>query len=338
VNVASRRGGGTEIDTSWTHGATRPSRRRADVVPVKPAAWQAAADVGAPGTAVRETALISSPMHPVTPVGFRVLSEALAIAPRVTVVIPAMNEARNLPYVFATLPPWIDEVVLVDGQSSDNTVALARRLWPGIKVVTQTGRGKGDALLAGFAASTGEIIVTMDADGSTHGGEIVRFVAALVAGADFVKGSRFACGAGSTDITRVRRYGNRILSGLVNVLFGTRYTDLCYGYNAIWATHLDALALDCDGFEIETMMNIRAIAAGLRIHEVPSHELPRLHGASNLRVITDGWRIIKLIAREWALSRQAMPSRSGIDPDYAHPADLHLVQPGTAAIVENVSP
>ncbi len=261
----------------------------------------------------------------------------LAIAPRVSVVIPAMNEAANLPYVFATLPPWIDEVVLVDGRSSDDTVAVARRLWPAVKVVTQTGRGKGDALLAGFAASSGEIIVTMDADGSTHGGEIVRYVAALVAGADFAKGSRFACGAGSTDITRLRRYGNRLLSGLVNALFGTRYTDLCYGYNAIWASHLPALALDCDGFEVETMLNIRAIAAGLRIHEVPSQELPRVHGVSNLHVMRDGWRIISLIMREWVLSREARRSVAGLHPEYARPYDLHLLPLGFAAVAENVS-
>jgi glycosyltransferase involved in cell wall biosynthesis len=298
--------------------------------------WQVPAHIGTP-IAVSETPSDAHSMRPAAPAGFRAISEVLAIAPRVSVVIPAMNEAANLPYVFATLPPWIDEVVLVDGRSSDDTVAVARRLWPAVKVVTQTGRGKGDALLAGFAASSGEIIVAMDADGSTHGGEIVRYVAALVAGADFAKGSRFACGAGSTDITRLRRYGNRLLSGLVNVLFGTRYTDLCYGYNAIWAHHLPALALDCDGFEVETMLNIRAVAAGLRIHEVPSQELPRVHGASNLHVMRDGWRIISLIMREWVLSREARRSVAGVHPEYARPYDLHLLPLGSAAVAENVS-
>lgn len=92
--------------------------------------------------------------------------------------------------------------------------------------------------------------------------------------------------------------GNRILSTLVNILFGTRYTDLCYGYNAFWAQHLPKLALDCDGFEVETVMNVRAVKAGLRIQEIPSHEHSRLHGMSNLHVARDGWRIIKVIIRE----------------------------------------
>jgi hypothetical protein len=81
-------------------------------------------------------------------------------------------------------------------------------------------------------------------------------------------------------------------------LFGTQFTDLCYGFNAFWARHLDALDIDCVGFEVETQMNIRAAKAGLRIHEIPSHERCRMFGTSNLRAIRDGWRILKLIMRE----------------------------------------
>jgi len=237
--------------------------------------------------------------------GFQPVSDVLALAVTVSVIIPALNEARNLPHVFAVLPDWVTEVVLVDGRSTDDTVAVARRLRPDVRVVMQQGRGKGDALLAGFAASTGDIIVALDADGSTDAGEIARFVTALVAGADFVKGSRFACGGGSADLTRTRRLGNKALGALVNQLFGTRYTDLCYGYNAFWARHLDTLALDCAGFEVETLMNIRAAAAGLVVHEVPSFEHRRIHGVSNLRTIADGRRIAHVIIQEWLAHRRA---------------------------------
>jgi glycosyltransferase involved in cell wall biosynthesis len=188
--------------------------------------------------------------------------------------------------------------VLVDGHSTDDTVEVAQKLCPGIRIVHQEGRGKGDALQAGFAAAEGEIIVMMDADGSTDGAEIPRFVGALVTGADFAKGSRFASGGGTDDITFSRHLGNRILSGLVNWFFGTRYTDLCYGYNAFWAKHLSKLDLDCDGFEIETVMNVRAAKAGLAIQEIPSHEHLRLHGMSNLKVMRDGIRIGRFIVRE----------------------------------------
>ncbi len=235
--------------------------------------------------------------------GDRAIGTGVAGKPSVSVVIPAKNEARNLEHVFATIPDWVDEIVLVDGHSVDDTVAVAQELYPAIRIVHQQGRGKGDALQAGFAEAKGEIIVMMDADGSTDGGEIPRFVAALTTGADFAKGSRFASGGGTDDITFSRHFGNRVLRWLVNRLFGTRYTDLCYGYNAFWAKHLPKLDLDCDGFEVETVMNVRAARAGLVVHEIPSHEHLRLHGMSNLKVMRDGLRIAKFILRERFLER-----------------------------------
>lgn len=245
---------------------------------------------------------------------FWMIADGRLAAPTVSVVVPAKNEARNLSHVFASIPLWVDEVVLVDGHSTDDTVAEARRLLPEIRVVAQQGRGKGDALRAGFAAARSDIIVMIDADGSTDGAEIPRFVAALLAGADYVKGSRFASGGGSEDITRTRRVGNWVLSGLVNRLFGTRYTDLCYGYNAFWARHLPALNVDCEGFEVETVMNIRAARTGLRVHEVPSHEHTRVHGVSNLHIVKDGWRIAKVIVRE-RLSRRVRPESAISQPE-----------------------
>jgi glycosyltransferase involved in cell wall biosynthesis len=229
---------------------------------------------------------------------YRAIGHGVAIMPSVSVVIPAKNEARNLEHVFGTIPEWVDEIVLVDGHSVDDTVEVAQKLHPAVRIVHQLGRGKGDALKAGFMAAKGEIIVMMDADGSTDGREIPRFVAALTTGADFAKGSRFASGGGSDDITFSRHVGNRVLSGLVNIFFGTRYTDLCYGYNAFWAKNLSKLDLDCDGFEVETVMNVRAAKAGLAIQEIPSYEHLRIHGLSNLKVFRDGMRIIKFIFRE----------------------------------------
>ncbi|MFE7973286.1 glycosyltransferase family 2 protein [Streptomyces shenzhenensis] len=240
----------------------------------------------------------TSGQDPSKPGPYRPISSHLAIAPPVSVVIPAMNEAENLPYVFRTLPAWIHEVVLVDGNSSDDTVAVARRLWPGVRVVGQRGRGKGDALITGFGACTGDIIVMVDADGSADGQEIVSYVSALVSGADFAKGSRFANGGGTDDMTFVRKLGNWALCAVVNRKFGARYTDLCYGYNAFWRHCLDRIDLDCTGFEVETLMNIRVVKAGLRVQEIPSHEYLRIHGTSNLRAVRDGLRVLKVILKE----------------------------------------
>jgi glycosyltransferase involved in cell wall biosynthesis len=217
---------------------------------------------------------------------------------RVSVVIPTLNEAHNLPYVFARLPAGLHEVVIVDGHSTDGTVQVATELRPDVRVLYQPGRGKGDALAAGFAACTGDIIATLDADGSTDAAEIPRFVAALCAGADFVKGSRFAQGGNSADITAFRRVGNRWLNALVNALYGTSYTDLCYGYNAFWRRCLPYMRVDCTGFEVETLINVRVAKAGLVVHEVPSFESGRLYGSSNLRAVRDGVRVLCTIGSE----------------------------------------
>jgi glycosyltransferase involved in cell wall biosynthesis len=217
---------------------------------------------------------------------------------RVSVVIPTLNEEKNLVYVLPKIPLWVHEVLLVDGHSTDQTVAMARKLRPGIRVVQQQGHGKGAALRTGFAAATGDIIVTLDADGSTDPREIPAFIGPLLAGADFVKGSRFLQGGGTADITFYRHWGHWALLQLVRLIFGGRYSDLCYGYNAFWGHVLPQLALDADGFEIETLMNLRALRAGLRIAEVASFEAPRIHGTSHLRTIPDGWRVLKTILRE----------------------------------------
>jgi glycosyltransferase involved in cell wall biosynthesis len=238
--------------------------------------------------------------------GTATMTHTTGASPRISVVIPTYNEAKNLPHVFGLLPDDLHEVIVVDGHSIDGTVDMARSLRSDVVVVEQNRRGKGNAMACGFAAATGDIIVMLDADGSADPREIPRYVAALVTGADFAKGTRFSQGGGSSDITRTRAWGNRWLNRAVNVLFGTSYSDLCYGYNAFWAHCLPVLELDAsdvgrdgklwgDGFEIETIINTRVAKAGLAISEVPSFEFPRIHGQSNLNTWRDGFRVL------WAL-------------------------------------
>ena len=239
---------------------------------------------------------------------------ARTVSPTLSIVVPTRNEARNLEVVLPELPP-AHEVILVDGHSVDDTVATARRLLPGIRVLEQTRRGKGNALACGFLAATGDIIVMFDADGSADPAEIPAFVDALVSGADFAKGSRFHpdanATAGSEDITPLRSAGNRGLNGLSNLLFRASFSDLCYGYNAFWRDVVPVLDLPspeltapegemiwCDGFEIETVISCRVIAAGLKIAEVPSVERSRVHGESNLRTFADGYRVLRTLLSE----------------------------------------
>jgi glycosyltransferase involved in cell wall biosynthesis len=234
------------------------------------------------------------------------------LKPAVSVVVPALNEARNIPHVFAKIPDDVHEVVLVDGYSIDGTVAIARQVRPDVRVIAQTRQGKGNALACGFAAATGDIIAMVDADGSADPTEIPRFVAALLDGADFAKGTRFSDGGGSDDITRLRSLGNFALTAFFNACYSRNYSDLCYGFNVFWRRHLPVLGLDAtsppdpegggrlwgDGFEVETLIHVRVAKAGLVVAEVPSFEHPRLHGVSNLNAFRDGRRVLQTILAE----------------------------------------
>ena len=246
--------------------------------------------------------------------------------PKISIVIPARNEARNLEVILPELP-GAAEIVLVDGHSVDDTVEVVRRLVPSAVIVAQTRTGKGNALACGFEAASGDVIVMFDADGSADPAEIPAFVETLTRGADFAKGTRYREPGGSDDITPLRRLGNSALNRLTNMLYDTTFSDLCYGYNAFWRDIVPQLELPDtsaraegklwgDGFEIETVLSCRVVAAGLKVVEVPSFERRRIFGETNLRTFSDGARVLRTIFAEFR--RYRAHRRPGL----AEPGDL----------------
>ncbi len=231
----------------------------------------------------------------------------------VSMIAPFRNEVENLPWFIERVPDWIDEVIFVDGNSTDGSVDLIQDTMPSAKVVNQPGKGKGNALAYGMVNATTDVIVAVDTDGSMDPRHADEYVRALLANADLVKGSRYLPGGGSDDLTKLRDVGNKLLTLAANTMFNQRWSELCYGYFALWTDHLERLGIHDmieqhrvdgkvlpygSGFEIETLMFCRAVRNRMKVVEIPSFEAPRANGTSSLRTFRDGSRVV------WGMSTE----------------------------------
>jgi glycosyltransferase involved in cell wall biosynthesis len=218
--------------------------------------------------------------------------------PLVSVVMPVLNEEEaigpcieKIRATFASA--GIDgEIVVCDNGSTDASVAIAERM--GARVVHQPLRGYGNAYLKGFASARGRYLVMGDADDTYDFTMIPQFVGALDGGQQFVTGSRYL-GGGDAQITALHRYfGNPALTRILNLLFGTRYTDVYCGFRAFSRETYDTIRPVSPGMEFNLELAINAGLAGLRVHEIPIVLAPR-KGESKLRTFRDGWRSLRMM-------------------------------------------
>ncbi len=217
--------------------------------------------------------------------------------PKITALICTLNEAENLPHVLPRIPNWVDEVLLVDGHSTDDTISVAQRLRPDIRILQQPGTGKGVAFRYGVEQAQGDIIVTLDADGETDPAEMSGFIQPLLQSYDFAKGSRFATGWRRKPFHRI--LGNWLIVTVFNFLYGTKYTDLCSGYNAFRKSIVSQVNLWSDeGWNYEPLIISRAHKAGLLIVEIPQTMHGRLSGKSRLPNWRQGLTAIRTVTRE----------------------------------------
>jgi len=216
----------------------------------------------------------------------------------VSVVICTKNEADNLPHVLPKIPQWVDEIILVDGNSIDSTIKVARQLCPRIRVLVQPGKGKGDAIKQGIIEARGDIIVTLDADGQTNPQEMGELIKPLLNGYDFTKGSRLAKGR-PKNMPFHRWLGNSAIALTCNMLYRTKFTDLCSGYNAFLRKRfLDINPWTKENWGYEPLLIARVLNHKLKIIEISHSYSKRINGTSRLPDFKQGLTAILILVRE----------------------------------------
>jgi dolichol-phosphate mannosyltransferase len=237
----------------------------------------------------------------------------------ITLIVPCRNEAQNLEILLPKLVGVAEEVLIVDGHSKDNTRELAERY--GFRYILDNRIGKGDGCRVGIANATCDVCVFMDADLSHDPGDIPGLVRPILDGeADMVLGSRMRGGGDeftATFVELIRLAGNMGLTWFINVRCGSRLSDSQNGYRAVRTGLLRAMGLTARKHTIELEMTMRALRAGARVIEYPTHEYPRRFGKSSLSVLEQGLLFFGCFVRECLRPRITLPACEPV----AAPAD-----------------
>jgi len=222
--------------------------------------------------------------------------EALLSGKSVTCLIATLNEAPTVGEVIQKAKNHVDRVIVVDGNSSDDTSQIALKF--GAEVLAQEGKGKGMALRTAFNKIDEDVYVTIDGDATYDASEIDTLVTPIINGeADMVVGSRLNGKMEEGAITRFHKLGNHAFNAMINILNGSRISDSQSGFRAIDGRCVRSLELDSEGFEIETEITIKALRKGMRVKEVPITYKRRSGTPSKLSGFRSGYRITKTILR-----------------------------------------
>ncbi len=209
---------------------------------------------------------------------------------KITAVIPTLNEEGNIRKVLNSVSKYVDEIIVTDGYSKDNTVRVAKEF--GAKILYDN-IGKGSALRKGINTANGDVIVLFDCDLSHRASEIGKAIKLINDGYEICMPSRTI--GHSDDLTKFRKFLNMLLANFVNFVWGSNYTDVCYGFRVAKKSALKKLDLSSNGFEIETEISIKAAKKRLKTKEIPTYEKKRKYGESKFNLFFDGLRIIRRV-------------------------------------------
>lgn len=214
---------------------------------------------------------------------------------KVSVVAVSLNEAKTILDVLKKIPmDVVDEILVVDGRSTDGTYELVKKA--GYKIVYQEGKGRGAAFRTGFKQVKGDIIVMLSSDGNERPGDIRNLVNKINEGYDLVIAARFGQGK-SDDVTPIRNFGNWALTASCNLFGGIKVSDSMNGFRALTRDAMERMNIQANDFSIEGEITVKAGKLKMKIAEVPTIEDARLHGYSRLSTLKDGWRIFKRIVK-----------------------------------------
>ena len=215
----------------------------------------------------------------------------------VSLIILTLNEIDGLKTMMPRIKKeWVDEIVVVDGRSTDGTIEEAKK--QGYKVVVQEITGRGEGFRTGLNNSNGNIIIYFSPDGNEIPEDIPNLLKKQKEGYDQVIASRFSIDSVSHDATFIRRLGNNMFTWIINKIFGSNVDDAVNGYRLITRECMEDLATRAKNFEIEIEMTIRATKKGYKIAEIPTVEPKRTSGTAKLNTVIDGLKYVKLILRE----------------------------------------
>lgn len=217
----------------------------------------------------------------------------------ITVVIPTKNEQTTIANVIDSVKPYCDEVLVVDGHSTDATKEIS--LESGARFVLDGGKGKGDGIRMGVKNATGDIIVFIDADGSHDPKDIPKLVKPIMdKRADMVVGCRMTGGSDELygDLGKYLRFiGSMIITLTINYRWGVRLTDTQNGFRAVRKNAISNVLLEENIFTIEQEMVMKFLRKGYKVVNAPAHEYARKAGVSGIVIsrvwFRYGWSVIK---------------------------------------------
>jgi len=234
---------------------------------------------------------------------------------KTSLLIFTRNEIEGLRFIFDRIPlASVDEVIAIDGHSTDGTVEFLQR--KGIRVVLQTRLGRGNAAIEGIGHCSGECVVFLSSDGNEDPADIPKLIEGLRE-ADIAVASRFMEGGRSDDSDdplRIRKFGNKLVTALINLLWQAHVTDSTNGLRAIRMAAWAKLAIESPYHETEFQMTIRASKLGMKIREIPTTEGKRVGGKRYASTMKMAWTFSKSLLREIWIGNKFVTANSRMKP------------------------